>query len=459
MTVKTESLADTAPARLATSFGHPRGLAFLAGTEAWERFSFASMQTLLVLYMVQHLLVRDTGHVLGLQPLRAGFEGLYGPLAPQGFASALFGLYVGLVYLTPILGGFVADRFLGKRRTVMLGAVLLACGHIAMAFETTFLPALTLLVLGCGCFKSNIAGQVGELYAPDDARRASAYQLFFVAVQVGAVLAPIVAGTLGQRLGWSYGFGAAGLGMLVAIAIYVAGWRYLPAEAAPRTTARSARAALTGRDRVAVALLLFLLPVLALAAAPNLQVYNAYLVWAEARADIQFAGQALPSTWLIAIDTAAGIAMGAGLVALWRALQVRSAEPDELVKAAAGAALAACGFLLLAVLAAGDGRVALAWLVLFHLINAVAFATLFPAMLSLYARAAPASLTSTMIGLHFLYMFLGGNLAGATGARFETMPADRFWIWQGAMAGAAATILALTRIFAGRLLLGRRSDT
>jgi len=160
-------------------FGHPAGLWYLAFTEAWERFSYYGMQTLLVLYMVGQLL--QPGHienVAGFAGFRAALEAVYGPLSIQALASAVFGVYTGLVYLTPVLGGLIADRRLGRTKTIVLGGTLMTVGHFLMAFDVSFLGALLCLAIGTGCFKGNIAVQVGALYAPEDNARADAFQIF-----------------------------------------------------------------------------------------------------------------------------------------------------------------------------------------------------------------------------------------------------------------------------------------
>ena len=174
--------------------GHPKGLGYLAFTEAWERFSFYGMQALLVLYMVNFLLLPgNVEQVAGIEQLRA----LYGGLEGQAFASAIFGTYAATVYLTPIFGGLLADRVLGKRRTVLLGAVTMALGHFLMAFNVTFLFALLCLILGSGMFKGNISSQVGSLYKPEDLRRADAFQIFYLGINAGVIASPLVVGTLG----------------------------------------------------------------------------------------------------------------------------------------------------------------------------------------------------------------------------------------------------------------------
>src|SRR5579863_9608480 len=173
--------AQTVPASASDTafFGHPKGLGYLSFAEAWERFSYYGMQTLLVLYMIHRLLL--PGHVervAGFAMLRGFLERASGPLSVQALASAVFGLYAGAVYVTPILGGLLADRVLGRTKTVIIGALLMAAGHFLMAFEQPFLLALLCLILGSGCFKGNIASQVGALYGHGDLRRADAFQIY-----------------------------------------------------------------------------------------------------------------------------------------------------------------------------------------------------------------------------------------------------------------------------------------
>src|SRR5437016_552826 len=248
--------------------GHPRRLWFLAFTEAWERFSYYGMQSLLVLYMVKYLLLPGRIERVAIfdafrqLPLYSGLDG-------QPLASAIFGTYTAAVYFTPIFGGFLADRVLGRRRTVLLGALTMAAGHFLMAFETAFLFALLCLVLGCGMFKGNIASQVGSLYKPEDLRRADAFQIFYLGINAGVIISPLIVGTLGEVYGWHYGFAAAGVGMLLAIAIYLYGQKYLrttdndprlTAAASLAQTASPARTAkLTGREWRAVFALILLI--------------------------------------------------------------------------------------------------------------------------------------------------------------------------------------------------------
>src|SRR5499427_7087041 len=219
-------------------FGHPRGLTFLFSTEMWERFSYYGMRALLVLYMVKYLLLPgNTEGVVGLATLKSGLEWMFGPLGIQPFSSHIYGLYTGLVYLTPVFGGMLADRVLGQHRTIVLGAAMMAIGHFMMAFESLFLLALTMLILGNGAFKPNMSAQVGGLYARGDPRRDRAYSIFYVGINLGAFLAPLVCGTLGEQLGWHYGFTAAGVGMTIALAIYLYAMPALPPDELHRAKA------------------------------------------------------------------------------------------------------------------------------------------------------------------------------------------------------------------------------
>src|SRR5437763_2155262 len=222
-------------------FGHPRALAFLFTTEMWERFSYYGMRALLVLYMVKYLLHQgQIENVIGIKELKQLLESMFGPLGIQPFSSHIYGLYTGLVYLTPFFGGLLADRVLGQHRTVVLGAALMAVGHFMMAFEPLFLFALTTLIVGSGAFKPNISAQVGSLYAPGDQRRDRAYSIFYVGINLGAFLAPLVCGSLGEELGWHYGFTAAGVGMTIALLIYVCALPRLPADEFHRATITAA---------------------------------------------------------------------------------------------------------------------------------------------------------------------------------------------------------------------------
>ncbi len=218
--------------RDATFFGHPKGLFYLAFTEAWERFSYYGMTALVVLFMVNQLLLPGhVEHIAGFSGFRAAVESIVGPLSTQALASQIFGLYSGFVYFTPLLGGMIADRWIGQRNAVVIGALSMSAGHIAMTFDQSFLLALLLLVIGSGFLKGNISAQVGALYPPEDeARRTRGFVIFSTGINIGAVIGPLLCGLLAQVYGWHYGFGIAAIFMLLGLATYLYGYRYLPAR-------------------------------------------------------------------------------------------------------------------------------------------------------------------------------------------------------------------------------------
>ncbi|RKS91423.1 POT family proton-dependent oligopeptide transporter [Sphingosinicella microcystinivorans] len=429
-------------------FGHPRALGYIAVTEAWERFAQYGMQALLVLYLVDTLL--QPGHiesVAGFAVMRAILEALFGPMQTTALASAIFGIYGSFIYLTPILGGFLADRLLGRSATVIAGSVLMISGHFLMMSEAAFLPALLLLVFGIGCFKGNLAAQINALYGMDDARRADAYQIYTLAVNAGVIAAPLVAGTLGETLGWRYGFAAAGVGMGIGLGVYLAGRRYLPENPAPKAKMRPAgRWSLSASEWKSTLALLALLPVLALAAIGNQQMFNAYLIWSDASASLDVFGTRMPTTWLITIDMLASIACLLGVMWFWRRMAVIGIAPMEITRIAIGCLFSVAAYVLLASatwMADSEGaKVGLATLVVFHILGSTAFAHIYPVSLALYARASPPAIVSTMMGIYYLHLFLANGTTGWIGGWLDRLDAYVFWLMHAGL-GLLACIMVL----------------
>jgi POT family proton-dependent oligopeptide transporter len=432
--------------------GHPRGLAVLAFSEAWERFSYYGMTSLLVLYMVHYLLLpQHVAHIAGFGPFKAAIEGVYGKLSPEALASAIYGLYAGFVYLTPIAGGFLADRVLGRTRTVTIGAILMAIGQFGMAFDATFLMALGCLLIGVGCFKGNIATQVGELYAPDDLRRADAFQIYMLGIQISVIVAPLVCGTLGEDVDWHLGFAAAGGGMLIGLAIYLWGARWLPPHQVRRSEAAGgeARSKLARKEITAVLVLLALLPALMLCALGNLEIFNAYLIWGEKSYKLVFFGETMPVTWLLSLDAFISTGLMAGVVVFWRWWAKRRPEPDEITKLLIGACIAAGAPAALAAasyFAAVTGqKVGLGWGLAFHVLNDLGFAMVFPIGLALFSRVAPRSIGGVMIGVYYLHLFLANMAVGYLGGLLEKMPGAQFWMLHAGLMVVGCIVLAVMR--------------
>ena len=438
--------------------GHPRGLAYLAFTEAWERFSYYGMQTLLVLYMVRQLLLPGhIEHIAGFTAFRGVLEHLYGgSLSTIALSSAIFGLYTGLVYLTPIGGGIIADRWLGKTRTITLGALLMAAGHFLMAFDVSFLIALLGLLPGVGCFKGNLASQVGALYAPGDLRRADAYQIYYLFISGAVIVAPLIAGTLGELYGWHYGFGVAGVGMLIALVIYRSGRKWLPVERTDRRERATVQPALSREQRKTVVVLVVLVPVLAIGTVGNQEIFNAYLLWVPSHIDMVFFGRTMPTTWLITVDATVSIAGLLASMAFWRLWSKRFKEPSEIIKITLGLAFSAAALLSLtqaALIAVSGHKAHIGWVLAFEVLNSIGFSNMLPVGLALYARASPKPVAGTMLGIYFLHLFMANNLVGWLGGLMERLSGPQFWALHAALVATAGVLtLAAARLF-GHLLM------
>ena len=444
--------------RTKTAFlGHPPGLGWLAMSEVWERFSYYGMQALLVLYMTHYLFT--PGHVenvWGFGPFSRAIYYFYGPLSHQALASVIFGLYAGLVYVTPLGGGWLADRVLGRTQTVIIGAVLMAIGHFLMAFEASLLPALLCLLLGVGCFKGNIAAQVGDLYGSDDPRRADGFMVYFLGIQIAVIVSPLVCGTLGQTVGWHWGFGAAGVGMVIGLITYLAGRYALPPEPIRTRTEAEPRPKLTGKDWKIIIILVLLLPILAVSQIGNQEIFNAYLIWAEKNFQLVFFGQTMPITWMLSVDAFVSTGLMSGVIVFWRWYSKRWTEPDEMTKILIGSGISAFAPLVLAAASwqvAQTGQpVSLVWALGFHIINDLGFSIALPTVLALYSRAAPKGLGGTMIAVMYLQFFLGNMLVGYIGGLLSTMNPISFWLLHSGLMGASVVLLFVVRVLFGQIL-------
>ena len=480
--------------------GHPKGLGYLAFVEGCERFSYYSMQTLLVLYMTKYLLLPENmAGVVGLQWLQGA---AYGGKEGQPLASAIYGDYSSLVYLTPIVGGLIADRWLGRRATLLAGAIVMAIGHFLMAFEGLFLFALLSLIVGVGLFKGNIASQVGELYSPKDLRRAMAFQIFYIAINVSVIIAPLISGTLGEKVGWHYGFGTAGVVMVAGLLLYIKAGPWLPKEnraadkaassagtnlpillataavvvvvlrlLAPSVPAIDAAgisgqvglgvavgllASVVPTDRPRLLALLLLIPILALAMLTNQQIFNAYLVWADEQFQLTFFGVTLPTSYMITIDAALSFAMLAAVALFWKWRSDKGAwEPDEIGKMIIGSFFVIAGGLCLwfAALTQGSGKIGLFWPVMFHLFNSIGFSHIMPVSLALFTKVAPKAILATVVGIYYLTFFTANKTVGIVGGWYSTMDTPSFWLLHVGTAAAG-----LVGFVAFKALIGKRLE-
>jgi len=437
-------------------FGHPKGLTFLFTTEMWERFSYYGMRALLVLYMTKYVFLREhSGNVIGLAGVKSGLEAVFGPLDVQPLSSQIYGFYTALVYLTPIFGGLLADRVLGQRRTVIIGATLMAIGHFMMAVEQLLLFALLALIVGNGAFKPNISTQVGGLYVPGDRRRDRAYSIFYVGINIGAFLAPLVCGTLGEKAGWHYGFAAAGVGMLIGLSIYLYAMPFLPPDELQKARAAHAeKKPLDRRDwRSVIAILVLFIPT-ALFWATYEQQGNTITLWADANTDrsIDLFGftTEIPTTWFLAFNPFMIFAFTPFVVGLWTRQAAHGSEPSTVTKMALGCLGVALAYLIMAAAAwhAGAGKAAWLWLFGYFVVITIGELYLSPVGLSLVTKIAPARMISMMMGVWLATSFVGGFLAGWLGSFWSRMDKPEFFLMIAAIAAIAGAA-----VFASRWML------
>jgi proton-dependent oligopeptide transporter, POT family len=438
------------PATNRDIFGHPRGLFFIGGTELWERISFHGMQAMLVLYMAESLLL--PGHVeniAGFTGFRVAIEGLTGALSPRALASQIFGLYVGLVYLMPVFGGMLGDRVIGRRRAVVLGALLMTAGHFCMAFERSFLAALLLLIVGAGALRGNLASQLGNLYSINDHRRDSAFQFYFGMLNTGAFIAPLVTGVLAQAYGWHYGFGFAGVGMLVGLVIYLSGARDLPLDAL--RGAKAVRIKLRADERRVVLVLVLMLPLLCLFWIAQSQIWNTYNLWARDHVDLAIGQWKMPVPWLQAVDALGVVVLVAPLLRFWRWQATHASEPDDVTKLGMGCLLFGAAIAWLAggqLVAQATGKVPLAWALAYHFLSAIGYLYVAPIAVALFSRSAPVSVNAMMIGTYYLSVFAGSTISGRLGGLYERLSSAQFWLLHAAIVAAGGLLILL---FAARL--------
>ena len=423
---------------------HPVGLFILSATELAERFSYYGMTALLALYMVKQLLLPEHApNVIGLTALRSLFE-FRGPMADQAFASLIYGWYGGLVYFTPIVGGWLADRWLGKRMAVTIGALLMAAGHLAMSMDATFLMSLALLILGSGLLKGNISAQVGTLYPPEsESIRERGFTIFSTGINIGAVAGPLATGATAAVYGWHAGFALAAVLMLVALAIYLSGQKHLP-DQRPQASARAELPPLNPEEKRRTWAILFLIVLIVPAAISYTMIWNVGIVWIDQKVSLG----SVPASWFNAVDSFASIVIAPVLVGLWAWQSRRNVEPGALTKLLIGFAMtgaSALFFVAGSLLPDAEGKVSVLWALAGYFGMGFAFMWYWPVMLAIVSKAAPPKVNSTLIGASFLALFFGTVLMGWVGSFYEEMSNTAFWTLDAAIALAGALLILALR--------------
>jgi POT family proton-dependent oligopeptide transporter len=490
------AIADAIRARHVTAvsphdaafFGHPRGLSTLFFTEMWERFSYYGMRALLILFMTA--------------PLAAG-----GLAFDTATAGAVYGLYTSMVYMATLPGGWVADRLTGQRRAVLYGGIIIAAGHFSMAFAslTTFYLGLFLIVIGTGLLKGNVSVIVGQLYSPDDRRRDAGFSIFYMGINLGAFIAPLVCGYLGQQIDWHIGFAAAGFGMLLGVVQYVLGGKYLgqaglhPAPAkSPAAFDRLKRNTLIWSTIAAAALVvsavgaytgvlpltarqvadgagyfllilvvaffgwlffggdwtpqerkrLYAIAVFFLAAALFWSVFeqagSTLNLFADRNTRTQLLGWPFPSSWFQSLNSLFIITLAPVLAWFW--IRLGSREPSTAAKFAVGLMFVGASFgnlVVAARLAEGGVQVSPIWLTVTYLLNTIGELSLSPVGLSAMTKLAPARIAGLMMGVWFLATSVGNFIAGRLAGFYEAMPLPNLFGTISAFALAASVIMFL----------------
>jgi POT family proton-dependent oligopeptide transporter len=435
-------------------FGHPRGLTYLFTTEMWERFSYYGMRAIFILYLTNYVLLNpQVEHVIGYHAIKSLFETVFNggqPLAVQPLSSLIYGNYTAFVYLTPFLGGIIADNWMGQRYSVIIGAIIMAIAEFTLMVPQLLFVGLLLLIIGNGFFKPNISTQVGNLYKPGDARIDRAYSIFYVGINIGAFFSPLICGTLGEdtHFGYHWGFGAAGVGMLIGLVIYLFALRTLPGDRAARIKAKTeAPKPLTGSDwKSVIALVLLFIPT-SLFWAVYEQQGNTIPLWAQDFTDRRLIPGLLnweiPVTWFQAFNPFMIFAFTPIVVAFWAWSSKRNREPNTITKMATGNALLAVSYLVMAAAAyvTGTGHQA-SWLWMFLFFVVITFGELYlsPIGLALVARVAPAQILSAMMGLWFVTNFVGNQLQGYIGSYFSRMDKVHFFLLCAAVGATAAVV-------------------
>ena len=416
-------------------FGHPRGLATLFFTEMWERFSYYGMRGFLILYMTKALAFTDTQ------------------------ASNAYTTYVSSVWLTPILGGLIADAWLGQYRSVLLGGIIIALGHFTLAFHgLPFLYAgLGLIVIGTGLLKPNISTLVGGLYEPGDESRDAGFSLFYMGINLGAFLGPIIAGRIAEGVDWHLGFACAGFGMLLGLTQYVLGRRHLqPAveRIAAQKRARAAvdvlqqqKTALTSDDwrRISAVFVLFIFASLFWGAYE--QAGSTLTLFADRYVHLELLGLKLYASWFVSVQAAFVILLSPLFAWLWVRLGPR--QPSSPAKFAMALGFVGLAFVLLipAGSVAQQGiKVSPLWLIAAYFIQELGELCLSPVGLSLVTKVAPVRLVSFVMGIFFLSNFLGNLLAGWSARFVSTVPlVTLFGVTAAVTIGAGVVLFLLLR--------------
>lgn len=396
-------------------FGHPTGLYILFFTELWERFSYYGMRALLVLFLVASTKGENPGF---------GWT--------EAEALELYATYTFLVYLSSIPGGYIADKWLGQKKSVMLGGAFLVIGHTILAISAlwAFYTGIAFIIAGVGCLKPNISTMVGGLYPPGDERRDKGFTIFYIGINLGAFLSALLVGYVGETYGWHYGFGLAGLGMAVGQVMFVAGQKHLKGvgeslRSLPVEARQAQSKPLTGieKDRIIVLLISFLLVVVFWAAFEQAGgLMNLYASQKTNRM-LEFLNWEVPASWFQSVNAFFIITLGTPIAAFWYTRKKKGKESSSIFKIALGVIIMGWGFLFMSAASIqyqNEGSSAMYWLVLAYLFHTIGELSSSPVSLSYITKLAPVKYASFMMGIYWAAVGMGNYVAGWVGIWSQT---------------------------------------
>lgn len=389
--------------------GHPKGLFVLFFTEMWERFSYYGMRAILVLYLVQA--TTDANPGLGWT---------------NAEALSLYGWYTMLVYVASIPGGWIADKFLGPKKSVLYGGILLVAGHSILALQEiwTFYTGLILIILGVGMLKPNISTMVGGLYPKDDIRRDKGFTIFYIGINLGAFFSSLVVGYIGEVHGWHYGFGLAGIGMALGLIQYVYGQKYLKnvgnfigtSKDPEKQAALKKPLTKIEKDRIIVLIISFLLVIIFWAAYE--QAGGLMNIYAKEKTNRIFIGWEIPASMFQSLVAFFIILFGTLVAGYWANRRLSGKRASSIFKMVIGLIIMGTGFFFMSAASAqfeNEGSSAMYWLVLAYFFHTIGELSLSPVVLSFITKLAPIKYASFIMGIYFATTGIGNKIAGLLG--------------------------------------------
>jgi POT family proton-dependent oligopeptide transporter len=439
-------MANSATMKQKELFGHPVGLYVLFFTEMWERFSYYGMRAILVLYLVA-----------------ATTDGNAGLGWSNGEALSLYGWYTMLVYVASIPGGWIADKFLGQKKSVLYGGILLVAGHSILAVEQmwAFYTGLGLIIAGVGMLKPNISTMVGGLYKQGDIRRDKGFTIFYIGINVGAFLSALIVGYVGETYGWHYGFGLAGIGMAAGLIQYLAGQKHLAnvgnflgtSKNEADKEAMKKPLSKIEKDRVVVLFISFLLVIVFWGAFEQagglMNIYASEKTNRLLSFSLPFIGNEIPASWFQSLNSMFIIFLGTSVALYWANRKLKGKLSTSLFKMIVGLIIMGTGFFFMTAAAGqyqSDGSSAMYWLVLAYLFHTVGELCISPVALSYITKLAPIKYASLMMGVYFAMTGFGNKLAGLLGEASESL--GEYTIFTG--------IAVFCIIFGGLVMLFRK---